>query len=65
MAGSSPPVISVPVTTAGEKVSSTCLAHLSLLDDVVGVTAGEAGALKQVHDIVLTARTTNTTAMSH
>lgn len=35
------------------------LSHLSLLDDVVGVTAGKAGALQKVHDIILTATITD------
>lgn len=35
------------------------LSHLSLLDDVVGVTAGEAGTLQKVHDIILTATITD------
>lgn len=56
-------IITTSVNSAG--CFQVGMAHLSLLDDVVGVTAGEAGALQQVHDIVLTARATNTTGMSH
>ena len=33
--------------------------HLSLLDNVVGVTAREAGTLQEVHDIILTATITD------
>lgn len=35
------------------------LSHLSLLDDVVGVTAWEACTLQKVHDIILTATMTD------
>lgn len=35
--------------------------YLSLLNNVVGVTTGESGALQKVHDIILTAMITNTT----
>lgn len=34
--------------------------HLSLLNNVVGVTTGESGTLQKVHDIILTAMITNT-----
>lgn len=34
------------------------LSHLSLLDNVVRVTAREAGALQKVHDIIFTATIT-------
>lgn len=41
------------------EVMQPLLSHLSLLDNVVGVTAWEAGTLQKVHDIILTATITD------
>lgn len=41
-------------------MSGFLLSHLSLLYNVVRVTAGEASTLQKIHDIILTARITST-----